>query len=86
MTHASLRIGLLLNPLAGIGGAVGLKGSDGIELQALAKQRSGTPQAATRTQVFFTAIEHFAGLSDRTDSMVYLGRGNGCICARAGGS
>ena len=61
MTHASLRIGLLLNPLAGIGGAVGLKGSDGIELQALAKQRSGTPQAAMRTQVFLQQLNTLLG-------------------------
>ena len=61
MTHASLRIGLLLNPLAGIGGAVGLKGSDGIELQALAKQRSGTPQAAMRTQVFLQQLYTLLG-------------------------
>ena len=61
MTHASLRIGLLLNPLAGIGGAVGLKGSDGIELQALAKQRSGTPQAAKRTQVFLQQLNTLLG-------------------------
>ena len=61
MTHASLRIGLLLNPLAGIGGAVGLKGSDGIELHALAKQRSGTPQAAMRTQVFLQQLNTLLG-------------------------
>jgi predicted polyphosphate/ATP-dependent NAD kinase len=61
VTHASLRIGLLLNPLAGIGGAVGLKGSDGIELQALAKQRSGTPQAAMRTQVFLQQLNTLLG-------------------------
>jgi len=52
---------LLLNPLAGIGGAVGLKGSDGIELQALAKQRSGTPQAAMRTQVFLQQLNTLLG-------------------------
>lgn len=61
MTHPSLRIGLLLNPLAGIGGAVGLKGSDGIELQTLAKQRSGTPQAAMRTQVFLQQLKTLLG-------------------------
>ncbi|MBT6559607.1 MAG: ATP-NAD kinase [Gammaproteobacteria bacterium] len=52
---------MLLNPLAGIGGAVGLKGSDGIELQALAKQRSGTPQAAMRTQVFLQQLNTLLG-------------------------
>ena len=61
MTHSSLRIGLLLNPLAGIGGAVGLKGSDGQELQALAKQRFGQPQAALRTQVFLQQLQTLLG-------------------------
>ncbi len=61
MTHSSLRIGLLLNPLAGIGGAVGLKGSDGQELQTLAKQRSGRPQAALRTQVFLQQLQTLLG-------------------------
>lgn len=62
MTRTLLRIGLLLNPLAGIGGAVGLKGSDGLELQALAKQRSGTPQAAIRTQVFLKQLQTMLGI------------------------
>jgi predicted polyphosphate/ATP-dependent NAD kinase len=61
VTHSSLRIGLLLNPLAGIGGAVGLKGSDGQELQALAKQRFGQPQAALRTQVFLQQLQTLLG-------------------------
>ena len=61
MSHASLKIGLLLNPLAGIGGAVGLKGSDGVELQALAKQRSGMPQAAKRTRVFLQQLKTLLG-------------------------
>ncbi len=61
MTHGTLRIGLLLNPLAGIGGEVGLKGSDGIELQALAKLRSGTPRAAARTEVFLQQLKTLLG-------------------------
>ncbi|MDG1123653.1 MAG: NAD(+)/NADH kinase [Pseudomonadales bacterium] len=59
--QTTLRIGLLLNPLAGIGGAVGLKGSDGPELQTLAKQRSGKPQAAMRTQVFLQQLKTLLG-------------------------
>jgi predicted polyphosphate/ATP-dependent NAD kinase len=61
VTHSTLKIGLLLNPLAGIGGAVGLKGSDGIELQALAKQRSGIPQAAMRTRIFLQQLKTLLG-------------------------
>lgn len=42
--------------MAGIGGAVGLKGSDGARLQATAKRRQGQPQAALRTAVFLQQL------------------------------
>lgn len=41
-----LKVGLLVNPRAGIGGAVALKGSDGVFEQALA--RGGQPRAESR--------------------------------------
>lgn len=44
------RLGLVINPLAGIGGSVGLKGSDGDEVVALALSRGGVPRAEERTQ------------------------------------
>ena len=40
------RIGLLVNPIAGIGGRVGLKGSDGVV--ELALSRGATPRAGLR--------------------------------------
>ncbi len=42
-----LKLGLLVNPLAGLGGAVALKGSDGVAEQA--RQRGATPRAGERT-------------------------------------
>ena len=42
-------VGLIVNPVAGVGGAVALKGSDGSDLQALAVSLGGKPRAATRT-------------------------------------
>ena len=42
------RLGIIVNPVAGIGGAVALKGSDGPEAVALARARGAVPQAPMR--------------------------------------
>lgn len=42
------RIGFLVNPIAGIGGRVGLKGSDGEEIQAKAQKLGARPEAGKR--------------------------------------
>jgi predicted polyphosphate/ATP-dependent NAD kinase len=44
-----LRIGLIINPIAGVGGATGLKGSDSAEVQARAIARGAKPRAGIRT-------------------------------------
>lgn len=44
----SLIIGVLVNPYAGIGGSVALKGSDGPETRTEALRRGATPMAASR--------------------------------------
>lgn len=53
-----LKIGLIVNPLAGIGGATGLKGSDGEEIVAEAMRRGAQPQAPARAA---RALQELAG-------------------------
>jgi len=43
-----LRLGLVVNPVAGLGGPAGLKGSDGADTQELARVRGAEPHAGER--------------------------------------
>jgi predicted polyphosphate/ATP-dependent NAD kinase len=53
------RLGLIVNPLAGVGGSVGLKGSDGEATALKALALGAEPKANLRTQ---QALEPLAGL------------------------
>jgi len=61
MTNAK-RIGFIVNPLAGIGGAVGLKGSDGAETVARARALGAVPQAHKKAQRAIHSIGNCNGL------------------------
>jgi predicted polyphosphate/ATP-dependent NAD kinase len=47
---------LIVNPVAGLGGRVALKGSDGAEIQALARARGGVSPAADRAATTLCAM------------------------------
>jgi predicted polyphosphate/ATP-dependent NAD kinase len=59
-----LEVGLLVNPVAGIGGSVALKGSDGTDVQAQARALGGTARGGERTRRVLTALGDRAGAID----------------------
>jgi predicted polyphosphate/ATP-dependent NAD kinase len=63
------RLGLIVNPVAGIGGRVGLKGSDGAEIQKKALELGAVPQSLNR------AIQALEGVKsvDDLEVIVYPG-------------
>ncbi|WP_207782568.1 ATP-NAD kinase family protein [Phytoactinopolyspora limicola] len=57
------RLGLVVNPVAGIGGPAGLKGSDGADVQAQAVARGATPRATARAVAALrTVVRIFPGV------------------------
>ena len=53
------KLGLIINPLAGIGGAVALKGSDGEATLMAAQKLGAVPQAENRTRSALAQIEPY---------------------------
>ena len=63
---AALRVVLLINPVAGLGGTVALKGSDGQAVQQEALAKGARPQALERASVFLRTLLQEAGSQSLT--------------------
>ncbi len=72
-------LGLIINPLAGLGGSVGLKGSDGVAEQALAL--GAEPRAAMRTRI---ALECLLPLAARVEFVTFAGAMGADLLAQMG--
>lgn len=66
----SNRLGLIVNPVAGIGGRVGLKGSDGAEIQKKALELGAVPQSLHRA---IQALERLEPVKDELEVVTYSG-------------
>jgi len=71
MSTPRLKLGLIVNPIAGIGGAVGLKGSDGADTQAKALALGAVPLSRARTT---RALERLARIKDKFELVTCGGR------------
>ncbi len=56
-----LTVGFLINPVAGLGGTVALKGSDGVDIQDAARDRGGIARGAGRAGRLLSALGEAAG-------------------------
>jgi predicted polyphosphate/ATP-dependent NAD kinase len=62
------QIGLVVNPVAGLGGRVGLKGSDGVDIQQRAFELGAIPHATDRA---VEALKYLLSIKNDIDILTY---------------
>lgn len=75
------KIGLIINPVAGIGGSVGLKGSDGEEIQKKAMALGAVKKANSRAE---TALKELIPFKDEIVFFTYPGEMGEDVCRKLG--
>ncbi|WP_270933903.1 hypothetical protein, partial [Falsiroseomonas oryzae] len=75
------RVGIVVNPIAGMGGRVGLKGTDGAEILRRARELGAEPLASTRCAA---ALAKLAPLGDRIEVIAAPGPQGEQAAAAAG--
>ena len=79
LSESLFHLGLIINPLAGLGGSVALKGSDGVAEQALAL--GAEPRATARTRL---ALESLQPLARRLEFLCFPGAMGGELLTQMG--
>ena len=74
-------LGVIVNPVAGMGGRVGLKGSDGVEILRRARELGARPEAPGRMAQALKAVAEF---KDHARVLTYPGQMGEESCALAG--
>ena len=75
------KIGLIINPIAGIGGKVGLKGSDGLDIVEKAKALGAVAESGEKT---LTALRSLALIEKDVEIYTYPGEMGADVCVEAG--
>ena len=64
------KLGLIVNPVAGVGGRVGLKGSDGADVLRAALERGAVREAPRRAR---QALERLARVREHVEVLTWPG-------------
>ncbi len=73
------RVGLIVNPIAGIGGRVGLKGSDGLEVQQRARELGAVLASLERA---VQALKRLASFQDKIELVTFPSKMSAKSCDR----